>query len=108
MSWMDQTSILRHFVDMFGTVAGCALFGGYVARLKEFAEISGIMREGGMGWKFPLVKWSGENDCPAAVRKVIKQALRGQGIAALPDTQMLLFPLRRVITRTGALADVTG
>jgi hypothetical protein len=65
---------MRHFVDMFGTVAGCALFGGYVARLKEFAEISGIMREAGMRWKFPIVKWSGENDCPVAVRKFIRQA----------------------------------
>jgi hypothetical protein len=65
---------MRHFVDMFGTTAGCALFGGYVARLKEFAEISGIMREAGMRWKFPLAKWSGENDCPAAVRKFIRQA----------------------------------
>jgi hypothetical protein len=65
---------MRHFIDMFGTAAGCALFGGYVARLKEFAEISATMREAGIRWKFPLVKWSGENDCPLAVRKFIRQA----------------------------------
>ena len=65
---------MRHFVDMFGTVAGCALFGGYIARLKDFAEISGIMREAGMRWKLPLVKWSGESDCPAVVRKFIREA----------------------------------
>jgi hypothetical protein len=34
--------------------------------------------------------------------------LRRQGIAALPDPQMLLFPMRSIVTRTGALANVTG
>ena len=66
---------MRHFVDMFGTATGAALFGGYIARLRDFAEISGIMREAGLRWKLPLVKWSGESDCPAEVRRFIRRAV---------------------------------
>jgi len=65
---------MRHFVDMFGTITGCALFWGHIERLKEFLTIGEILGTVGANWKFLLVKWSGEQDCPPEIRKFIREA----------------------------------
>lgn len=65
---------MRHFVDVFGTLAGITLFSNYIAQLKAFADISSAMRGAGMHWQVPLSEWTQQDDCPQAVRDFIRTA----------------------------------
>jgi hypothetical protein len=82
---------MRHFIDMFGTTAGCALFAGHVAQLKSFAAVSKALRSAGMKWKIPLSEWGGEAACPQPIRDFIRRA-RGFNVG----TDLFLCPFKPI------------
>jgi hypothetical protein len=65
---------MRHFVDTFGTMAGISLFSARLVVLKEFVALSEALNEARMRWDLPLSKWAMQDDCPQAVRDVVRRA----------------------------------
>jgi hypothetical protein len=71
MSLFHET---RHFVDGFGTIAGCNLFAAHIERLKGFVKASQELRLCQRSWTRPLRDWVRQDDCPPGIRTFIRYA----------------------------------
>jgi hypothetical protein len=66
---------LRHFHDCFGTMAGISLFECHLSRLNMFLDICRKLYQEGRLLKLPLFEWADDLDCPAYVKKFIKDLI---------------------------------
>lgn len=71
---LTQASIIhefKHYYDCFSTSAGGTLFKTYLIDLKEFNNISVLLKKHNLEWKLPLTDWVYDSNCPKEVKEFV-------------------------------------